>query len=452
MPLRFTSGDLFAVPADIRVNTVNCVGVMGAGLALAFKAKYPAMFRVYQKDCKAGKVQPGHMHIWRDVATDETIINFPTKRHWRQPSRYEDIETGLVALRQYLQTQGNIRVALPALGAGHGGLEWNRVKDMICEYLNDLDADIQVFAPLDSQNMGQRTTDVAAEAALETMTRNNVQVLDHAEPDFPEGIKSLGTKRLYVKGDAARLRRPLLAFLPSEKPDESEIKTVTGYVQRVVQRGVTLLIGYGPHIERPAIRIALAQGAELVVFVADSLAHFSVRGDLKDVWDENNITVISIAKPTQSWSPQLAQQTRLVAFMLAQGVVLSDVDPGWLTTSLREQNRVKQLFLLSSSASILKPHAHEVLRHVDITQLHQAAHDQFPGVEQMSKLFSDVPVAAAVLDAKPQVETANQPDTHLSPMETPPVEAVMQQSLIEGMDPVDVAKNPKAKKSKKEAK
>jgi O-acetyl-ADP-ribose deacetylase (regulator of RNase III) len=96
--LEFVKGDIFDAPADIRVNTVNCVGVMGAGVALAFKQRYPDMFKDYQRDCKAGRVVPGTMHVWKSL-TGDWIINFPTKRDWREPSRYEDIDNGLDDLR-----------------------------------------------------------------------------------------------------------------------------------------------------------------------------------------------------------------------------------------------------------------------------------------------------------------------------------------------------------------
>lgn len=144
--LTFTKGDMFKVSVDIRVNTINCVGVMGAGIALTFKKRYPDMFNEYKRECNLGLVHPGQLYIWKPSAND-WIINFPTKRHWRQPSRYEDIESGLVALHTYLAPLGNVRVALPALGCGHGGLNWNRVSQMISEYLSDLEAEILVFVP-----------------------------------------------------------------------------------------------------------------------------------------------------------------------------------------------------------------------------------------------------------------------------------------------------------------
>src|SRR5688572_9767762 len=138
--LRFTKGNMFDVDADIRVNTVNCVGVMGAGVALAFKQRYPEMYREYKRECELGHVKPGKLHVWRNLSGD-WIINFPTKRHWREKSRYEDIDAGLIALREYLEQQGSVRVTLPALGSGHGGLDWAQVKKMIQRHLDGLEAE-----------------------------------------------------------------------------------------------------------------------------------------------------------------------------------------------------------------------------------------------------------------------------------------------------------------------
>lgn len=144
--IKFTQGNVFTAPADILVNPVNCVGVMGAGLALAFKQSYPAMFRAFQRACSAGDVRPGHLHVWHSP----WIINFPTKRHWRDPSRYEDIAAGLDALQTYLTPLGKVTVALPALGCGRGGLDWTHVRGLIQTKLQDLPATILVYAPLDS--------------------------------------------------------------------------------------------------------------------------------------------------------------------------------------------------------------------------------------------------------------------------------------------------------------
>ena len=99
--IEFVTGNFFDYDADIRVNTVNCVGVMGAGVALMFKNKFPAMFNDYYRACKENKVAPGIPHIWEevDLFSSLIIINFPTKVHWKNPSEYEYIEKGLVWLR-----------------------------------------------------------------------------------------------------------------------------------------------------------------------------------------------------------------------------------------------------------------------------------------------------------------------------------------------------------------
>ena len=153
--LTFTSGDMFAVPARVRINTVNCVGVMGKGVALAFKQRYPTMFDYYRRECQAGLVQPGKLLVWQDSevlpSLAETVVNFPTKRHWRDDSRLEDIISGLEALRTFLETRDTDVVTVPALGCGHGGLDWRIVRPIVESSLADLKADIRVYSPLDSR-------------------------------------------------------------------------------------------------------------------------------------------------------------------------------------------------------------------------------------------------------------------------------------------------------------
>ncbi len=144
--LRFTTGDMFKEPTDIRVNTVNCVGVMGKGIALDFKLRYPNMFEDYKHKCAAGEMRPGRLHIWK--SNEAWIVNFPTKRHWRENSRYEDVEAGLKALREFISHQGKVKILIPPLGCGLGGLDFKKVSKMITEHLDGLEADIVVFEPM----------------------------------------------------------------------------------------------------------------------------------------------------------------------------------------------------------------------------------------------------------------------------------------------------------------
>jgi O-acetyl-ADP-ribose deacetylase (regulator of RNase III) len=126
-------GNLLGADVDALVNTVNTVGVMGKGIALQFKRAYPAMFKAYEAAAKAGEIQLGKVHVWEtgQMAGPRFIINFPTKRHWRAPSRIKDIESGLVDLIRVVRERDIRSIAVPPLGCGNGGLNWNDVEPLI---------------------------------------------------------------------------------------------------------------------------------------------------------------------------------------------------------------------------------------------------------------------------------------------------------------------------------
>ncbi len=125
-------GDLLDADVEALVNAVNCVGVMGKGLAAQFKTRFPAVFRDYVRACKAGDVRPGRMHVVETGSSaPRFVINFPTKRHWRESSRLEDIESGLQALGDEVKARRIRSIAVPALGCGLGGLAWDDVAPRI---------------------------------------------------------------------------------------------------------------------------------------------------------------------------------------------------------------------------------------------------------------------------------------------------------------------------------
>lgn len=151
--IRFTKGDILQAEAEALVNTVNCVGVMGRGVALQFKHAFPANFEAYAVACAHGDVQPGRMFVTETglLGGPRYIINFPTKRHWRGKSRMEDIEAGLAALTQELRQRGIRSVAIPPLGSGLGGLDWAEVRPRIEATLSALpNVDVLIFEPLES--------------------------------------------------------------------------------------------------------------------------------------------------------------------------------------------------------------------------------------------------------------------------------------------------------------
>lgn len=147
--IEFRTGDILKTDAQALVNTVNCVGIMGRGIALQFKNAFPENFKAYAAACRRGEVQPGSMLVFETGRlAPKYIINFPTKRHWRGKSRLEDIEVGLAALAQEIRTRGIRSIAIPPLGSGLGGLNWPDVRKRIEAALGSLDGvDMIVFEP-----------------------------------------------------------------------------------------------------------------------------------------------------------------------------------------------------------------------------------------------------------------------------------------------------------------
>lgn len=145
----YVQGDIFKSPAQVLTNTVNCVGVMGKGVALEFKNRYRGLFEDYRSRCDKQSVQPGKPYLWENDRYQ--ILNFPTKRHWKDKSRLDDIEAGLKYLAENYSKMGIDSLAMPALGCGNGGLNWNDVKPLIDKYLGSIvDLDVYVYQPQQS--------------------------------------------------------------------------------------------------------------------------------------------------------------------------------------------------------------------------------------------------------------------------------------------------------------
>ncbi len=158
--ITYTQGNLLDAPAEALVNTVNTVGVMGKGIALMFKEKFPENFREYAAACKEGRVQTGKMFVTERMALigPKWIVNFPTKQHWRSPSRLEWIVDGLKELRHFIEREHIRSIAIPPLGAGNGGLDWPLVKAAIDAALGDLSGtEVFVYEPTAKyQNVAKR--------------------------------------------------------------------------------------------------------------------------------------------------------------------------------------------------------------------------------------------------------------------------------------------------------
>ncbi|MCG8386295.1 MAG: macro domain-containing protein [Cytophagales bacterium] len=148
--IKYLTGNIFDSKAEALVNTVNTVGVMGKGVALQFKKAYPNNFKAYSQACKDEQIDIGKLFVTKDgnVSTGEKyIINFPTKKNWRKPSEYEYIEKGLEDLLNVIDYYKLKSIAIPPLGAGNGGLEWQKVKTIISKYLGQVDVEVLVYEP-----------------------------------------------------------------------------------------------------------------------------------------------------------------------------------------------------------------------------------------------------------------------------------------------------------------
>jgi len=165
--IKFHKGNVLDAPVEALVNTVNTVGVMGKGIALMFKEAFPENFRAYEEACKRGDVRIGRMFVTESSRLDgpRWIINFPSKQHWRQPSKLEWIREGLADLRRVVVEKGIRSLALPPLGCGNGGLDWAEVRPEIERVLASLnDVEVLVFEPT------QKYQNVAKPAGVQKLT------------------------------------------------------------------------------------------------------------------------------------------------------------------------------------------------------------------------------------------------------------------------------------------
>lgn len=141
--ITYLTTNLFDSPAQTLVNTVNTVGVMGKGIALLFKQRYPEMYHQYRKLCQAGELEVGKLFIYR--AADKIIVNFPTKKHWRSPSRLEYVEAGLKEFVRHYPEYEISSLSFPQLGCGQGGLNWEQEVQPVMEgYLKDLPTPVYI--------------------------------------------------------------------------------------------------------------------------------------------------------------------------------------------------------------------------------------------------------------------------------------------------------------------
>jgi O-acetyl-ADP-ribose deacetylase (regulator of RNase III) len=256
--IEFTSGDILTCEAEALVNTVNCVGVMGRGLALHFRQAFPENFKAYEAACQRKAVQPGRMFVFETgrLTPPRFIINFPTKRHWRNRSRIEDIEAGLVSLVEVIRDRRIRSIAIPPLGCGLGGLDWNDVRPRIERALASLtDVHVLIFEP-----DGAPTTDRMPHAReVPTMTTGRaamVRLMQRYLDGLPDSfITLLEAHRLMyfmqAAGEPLRLNYVRHHYGPYAENLHHVLRAVEGY----------LIAGYADGGDRANKPLRLVPGA-----------------------------------------------------------------------------------------------------------------------------------------------------------------------------------------------
>ena len=235
--IEFKLGDILAEDAEALVNTVNCVGVMGRGVALQFKRAFPENFKAYAERCERKEMRPGEVFVFEttNLGSPRYIINFPTKRHWRGKSRLEDIESGLKSLVRAIEERGIRSVAVPPLGGGLGGLDWNReIRPLLAEHLAALpNVDVAVFEPGGGpeDRRANRSTDVPrvtpARAMLLVLMDRYIRVLLDPEITLLEVHKLMYF--MQVAGEPLKLRFVKGIYGPYAENLRHQLSAVEGH-------------------------------------------------------------------------------------------------------------------------------------------------------------------------------------------------------------------------------
>jgi O-acetyl-ADP-ribose deacetylase (regulator of RNase III) len=260
------NGNLLEVDAEALVNTVNCEGFMGKGIALQFKKAFPANNAAYEKACRRGDVRPGRMFVFEtgSMMNPRFIINFPTKRRWRDQSRLTDIDSGLIALIDDVRRLGVSSIAVPPLGCGLGGLNWRDVRPRIEKAFDAVPhVNVRLFAPAGAPDA--RTMPVGTERPRLTAARALVIGLMKRYSELAYRLTLLEMQKLayFLQEDGEPLRLQYVAHLygPYAHNLNKALETLEGHYIR----------GYGDS-QKPDVEIELMPGAseEAESFLAEN--------------------------------------------------------------------------------------------------------------------------------------------------------------------------------------
>jgi O-acetyl-ADP-ribose deacetylase (regulator of RNase III)/uncharacterized protein YwgA len=283
-------GNLLESDAQTLVNTVNTVGVMGKGIALQFRRRFPEMYADYVRRCEAGEVQLGRPYLYRSL-NPPFVLNFPTKKHWRSPSRLQDIVRGLEYLRGHYEEWGITSLAVPPLGCGHGQLEWRVVGPVLYRELKKLPIPIELYAPFETphQELQADFLDQVTASAPESRVRPGsialVEILrriDEQPYHWPVG-HTMFQKLAYFATERG-IDTNLAYERGSYGPFASELKSETSKLmnngllsEEPRGRLIEMLVGPAHESAATAFREVLREWEEPINEVAELMSRFTTR-------------------------------------------------------------------------------------------------------------------------------------------------------------------------------
>lgn len=287
--MKILVGDILQSKAHALINTVNCVGVMGKGIALEFKHRFPDMFDDYVKRCMRREVRPGVPYLYKTLLPPQ-IVNFPTKDHWKSVSRIEDIEHGLQYLLTHYKEWGITSLAIPPLGCGSGQLEWRLVGPLICRHAKQMDIPVELYAPYgtppreltveflsQASPAGRQHGGRTVQSALNPAWLALVEILRRIEKQpyhWPVG-RTIFQKIVYVatrQGLPTGFSYQKGSFGPFSKEVKSaETKLVNNNLLQEERLGRMFMVKVGPNFERikKGFETSLDQWEEIIEKTAD---------------------------------------------------------------------------------------------------------------------------------------------------------------------------------------
>ncbi|MCR8714825.1 macro domain-containing protein [Stenotrophomonas indicatrix] len=327
--IHYVSGDFFEHDADIMVNTVNCVGVMGAGVALAFKKKFPLMFESYRAACKAGLVRPGCPQLWvrEDMISGRLeIVNFPTKDHWRNSSEYSYIEDGLAWLSRFLDNRPGKLVTLPALGCGNGGLDWTIVRSMIDRHLKDTPAEVLVFEPASSRAAGAKS---AIRKSVNSRPKEHAVGAIHADSqNFPSALREFVASNIFVIPPGSKIDADY-SLICSTAPADEEVYAVMDFIDEYAGPGVSFCVG-GTVFDRQIARAVAEKGGRAIHVLPSGIVSMANAVEPDGLMGEGKVVLVTAGDPYEENDKKAFVPSVIMRILISQRVIFFTQRLAWL--------------------------------------------------------------------------------------------------------------------------